>query len=335
MKPTSAPASLAPLLQRFFCQHLIQQRNASPQTVASYRDTFRLLLQYLADIQKKKPASITLTDLDVPAISAFLNHLEKQRRNSIRTRNTRFAAIRSFLSYSAALDPVSLPSIQRVLAMPMKRFSRPILNYLSRDEVAAILESPDASTFSGQRDRMLFSLLYNTGARITEMLALRRGDVLLDSSRHVHVTGKGRKHRIVPLWKSTCKQLRGWMLRIDRDQESPLFPNKHGQPLTRSGAEKRLQKAVHVAASRCPTLRTKCVSPHTFRHTTAMHLLQSGVDITMIAIWLGHERLQTSHQYIQADLAMKEKALSKLTEIPQRRIRYQASDKLLKFLEGL
>lgn len=335
MKSTSASAHFALLLQGFFHQHLIQQRNVSPQTVASYRDTFRLLLQYFTNVRKKRSTSLVLGDLNASTISAFLDHLEKQRRNSIRTRNVRFAAIRSFLKYVAALDPASLPNIQCVLAMPMKRFSRPVLNYLSREEVSAILESPSDSTFSGQRDRTLFALLYNTGARITEMLTLRRGDVSLDSSRHVQVTGKGRKQRIVPLWKNTAQQLRDWMQRIPQDQQSPLFPNRHGRPMTRSGAEKRLQKAVQSAASHCSTLQTKCVSPHTFRHTTAMHLLQSGVDITVIAMWLGHEGLQTTHQYIEANLTMKEEALSKLTELPKQKVRYRASDQLLKFLDSL
>lgn len=335
MKHKSSGPDFASLVQGFFCQHLIQQRNVSAQTVASYRDTFRLLLGYLASVRKRKLAGLTLADLDAPMISAFLDHLERKRRNCIRTRNVRFAAIRSFLKYAAALDPASLPIIQRVLAMPMKRFGRPLLGYLSRDEVAAVLEAPDASTWSGQRDRVLFSLLYNTGARVSEALALRRADVSLSSSRHVQITGKGRKQRMVPLWKSTAQRLREWIARINQDPQTLLFPNRDGRPLSRSGAEKRLKTAVATAIGECPTLRSKRVSPHTFRHTTAMHLLQSGVDITVVAMWLGHEGLQTTHQYIEANMAMKDEALSKLTEIPIRKVRYRVSDKLLQFLEDL
>jgi site-specific recombinase XerD len=335
MKPKSAASSFAALVQGFFCQHLIQQRNASAQTVASYRDTFRLLLGYLQKVRKKLPSAVKLADLDAPVVSAFLDHLEKKRHNSIRTRNTRFAAIRSFLKYAAALDPASLPIIQRVLAMPMKRFSRRLLGYMSRDEVMAILDAPNASTWSGQRDRVLFALLYNTGARVSEALALRRSDVSLGPSRNVQITGKGRKQRMIPLWSDTAKRLREWMARISQDPQACLFPNRNGQPLSRSGAEKRLRRAVKAAASQCPTLRSKRVSPHTFRHTTAMHLLQSEGNIATVAMWLGHEGIGTTHQYVEANMAMKEDALSKLAEIPTKALRFRVSDKLLQFLENL
>lgn len=329
-----APA-FATLVQEFFCQRLIQQQNASSQTVAAYRDTFRLLLTYLQKRRKKTLAVLTLADVDAPTVAGFLDYLERERQNSIRTRNARFAAIRSFLKYATARDPASLPIIQRVLAIPMKRFQRPALNYLSRDEVAAILEAPNASTWSGQRDRVLFALLYNTGARVSEAIALRRVDVSLESTLHVRITGKGRKQRVVPLWQSTAQSLREWMVQIGQELNAPLLPDRGGRPLSRSGVEKRLRGAVRVAATRCSTLQGKRVSPHTFRHTTAMHLLQSGVDITVIAMWLGHEGLETTHQYIEASLAMKDEALSKLEGIPVEKVRYQASDKLLQFLESL
>lgn len=335
MTQKSSTPSFASLVQGFFCQYLIQQRNASAQTVASYRDTFRLLFGYLESVRKRRLDALTLADLDAPMVSAFLDHLEKKRRNGIRTRNARFATIRSFLRYAAALDPASLPIIQRVLAMPMKRFSRPMLGYLSRDEITAILDAPNAETWSGQRDRVLFSLLYNTGARVSEALALRRADVSLGSSRHVQITGKGRKQRMVPLWKGTARHMREWMTRIKQDPQASVFPNRDGRPLSRSGVEKRLGEAVTIAAKRCPTLRGKRVSPHILRHTTAMHLLQSGVDITVVAMWLGHEGLQTTHQYVEANMAMKDAALAKLTEVPIRKVRYRASDKLLRFLEDL
>jgi site-specific recombinase XerD len=330
----SAP-TFAALVQEFFCQRLIEQQNASAQTVAAYRDTFRLLLTYLQTRQKKAVAALTLADLDAAVVAGFLDHLEKQRRNSVRTRNARFAAIRSFLKYASARDPASLPTIQRVLAMPMKRGNRHVLSYLTREEVAAILDAPAASTWSGRRDRVLFALLYNTGARVSEVIALRRLDVSLEPARHVQLTGKGRKQRVVPLWQSTAQRLRVWMTQLDEDPQTPLFPDRRGRPLSRSGVEKRLRRAVAEAAAGCPSLQGKRVSPHTFRHTTAMHLLQSGVDITVIAMWLGHESLETTHQYVEANLAMKDEALSKLEEMPIQKVRYRASEKLLQFLEDL
>jgi integrase/recombinase XerD len=335
MKPTRSTPDFAALVQEFFCQRLIGQQNASAQTVASYRDTFRLLLGYLERSRKKQPSAVALTDLDAPTVAAFLEHLEKKRHNRVRTRNARFAAIRSFLRYAAARDPASLPIVQRVLAIPMKRFARPSLYFLSREGVTAILDAPDASTWSGRRDRVLLALMYNTGARVSEAIALRRADVSLDPSRSVRITGKGRKQRVVPLWKSTAQCVREWMALEDRGPESPLFPNRGGRPLSRSGVEVRLRSAVRTASGRCPSLRGKRISPHTLRHTTAMHLLQSGVDITVIALWLGHESLETKHQYVEADLAMKERAFAKLEELPPGKIRYRAGDKLLRFLEDL
>lgn len=335
MKARFPMANFAALVQEFFCERLIQQQNASSQTVASYRDAFRLLLSYLRQTRRKQLADLTLADLDAPTISVFLEHLEKKRRNTIRTRNVRFAAIRSFMKYAAVRDPASLPIIQRVLAIPLKRCARPAMRYLSRDEVTAILNAPDASTWSGQRDRILFALLYNTGARVSEVVAVRRVDVRLDSSRSVQLTGKGRKHRIVPLWKSTAKHLREWMTQIDPAPDAHVFPNRDGRPLSRSGVEKRLHKAVRMATDRCATLRAKRLSPHTFRHTAAMHLLQAGVDITVIALWLGHESTETTHQYVEANLAMKDRALSKVEEVPLSRIRYRPSEKLLQFLKDL
>ncbi len=335
MKPIRSTPDFAALVQEFFCQRLIGQQNASAQTVASYRDTFRLLLGYLGQSQKKQPSAVALTDLDAPTVVAFLDYLEKKRHNSVRTRNARFAAIRSFLRYAAARDPASLPLVQRVLAIPMKRFARPSLCFLSREEVSALLEAPDPSTWSGRRDRVLLALLYNTGARVSEAIALRRSDVSLDPSRSVRITGKGRKQRVVPLWKSTAHCVREWMARVESGPDASLFPNRSGRPLSRSGVEVRLRSAVRTASDRCPSLRAKRISPHTLRHTTAMHLLQSGVDITVIALWLGHESLETTHHYVEADLAMKERAFAKLEELPPGKIRYRAGDKLLRFLEDL
>ena len=335
MKSRAPGPDFATLVQAFFCVCLIQQQNASARTVESYRDTVRLLLDYLQRVRKKPPTGVAMGDLDAPTITAFLDHLEKRRHNSTRTRNVRFAAIRSFMRYAASRDPASLPIAQRVLAIPLKRFARPALTFLSRDEVAAVLEAPDGSTWSGHRDRVLFAVLYNTGARVSEAIAIRRSDISPDGVRSVRLSGKGRKQRVVPLWKSTTEQLRGWEARIGPDPNGYLFPNRRGGPLSRSGVEKRLRAAVAAAAERCPGLRGKKVSPHTLRHTTAMHLLQSGVDITVIALWLGHESTVTTHHYVEANLAMKDEALAKLSEIPTKDVRFRAKDDLLRFLEDL
>lgn len=335
MSRRSLPLSFPSLLQEFFCQHLLNQRNVSSRTIASYRDTFRLLLQYVEERRNKRPVDVTLGDLDAPCILAFLNYLEKERRNCVRSRNARLAAIRSFFRYTAAKDPASLPTIQRVLAIPMKRFERPLLGFLSAQEIEAILEAPNASSFSGRRDRVLFALMYNTGARVSEMAALHVGDVVLGRCPHVRLHGKGRKERTVPLWRCTARHLKQWMSRTNVKPDSPLLPNTRGQPLTRSGIESRLHDAVRIARNKQPSLKARRISPHTLRHTTAMHLLQAGVDMTVIALWLGHESPATTHLYVEADLAMKEHALSKLAEPATKRIRYRPTDKLLQFLESL
>jgi len=335
MKSDASARNLATLVQEFFSVRLIQQQDASAQTVASYRDTMCLLLDYLQQVRKKRPTSVAMSDLDAPTITAFLDHLEKGRHNSARTRNVRFAAIRSFMRYVSSRDPVSLPIAQRVLAIPLKRFVRPALTFLSREEVAAVLDAPDGATWSGHRDRVLFALLYNTGARVSEAIAIRRPDVSLDGVRSVRLLGKGRKQRTVPLWKGTAEQLRDWESQLGPEPNGHLFPNRGGGPLSRSGVEKRLWDAVAAAAERCPSLRGKKVSPHTMRHTTAMHLLQSGVDLTVIALWLGHESTGTTHHYVEANLTMKDAALARLSEIPTEAVRFQAKDDLLRFLEGL
>jgi len=335
MQSVSTSSTFALLVQSFFCQCLIEQQNVSAQTVTSYRDTFRLLLAFLESKRKKAPATLTLADLDVDNIASFLDHLESERGNCIRTRNARLAAIRSFLKYAVVRDPQSLPSVQRVLAIPTKRHARPTLCFLSREEMTAVIESSNGSTWSGQRDRVLFSFLYNTGARVSEAVAACRADVSLSPTRSVRITGKGRKQRVVPLWKTTTDRLKEWLSKIDPSLDTPLFPNRSGRPLSPSGVEKRLQEAVERASAQCPGMKTKKISPHTIRHTTAMHLLQSGVDITVIALWLGHESAETTHQYVEASLAMKEQALAKLEELPAAKVRYRPADKLLQFLDGL
>lgn len=332
----SAGPSFPQILQDFFCQRLTQERNASNHTVASYRDTFRLLLSYAERRLGKKPSDLTLADLDSPLVLGFLNHLETDRGNSVGSRNVRLAAIRSFVSYAAHRDPGSLPVIHRVRAIPTKRHERRLLGFLSREEVQAILDAPDRSTWSGQRDHAMWATFYNTGARVSEIVALRMEDLHLDGGTAcVHLRGKGRKQRGTPLWKTTTRILSRWKARAGDEPSGPAFPNRAGGRLTRSGVEDRLRRAVRVAAERCPTLQGRTVSPHTFRHSTAMHLLQSGVDITVIALWLGHESPATTHKYVEADLAMKEEALAKLDAPLDSRPRYRPSDRLLAFLDQL
>ena len=324
------------LLQDFFQRRLIAERGVSAHTIASYRDTFELLFRYVEQRTGQPPSALTLQDLDAPMILAFLDHLETERGNSPRTRNLRLTAIRSFWRYASVRDPTSLPIAQRILAIPTKRFDRPALDFLSREEVEALLDAPDRSTWSGQRDAVLFAVLYNTGARVSEITGLTIADVLLDRASALLLRGKGRKERVVPLWKSTTRRLRAWFKHIDRSPDSPVFPNRAGQHLSRSGVEQRLRVAITKASERCPSLLARPISPHTLRHTTAMHLLQSGVDITLIALWLGHEDTATTHHYVEADLAMKEAALRRLDDpTPRRPARFKAPDRLLAFLEAL
>jgi len=323
------------LLQDFFQRRLLVERGASAQTIASYRDAFEMLLRFAEQRTGRPPSELTLTDLDAPLILAFLDNLEEVRGNSPRTRNLRLTAVRSFMRYASIRDPTSLPIAQRVLAIPTKRFDRPVLGFLSREEVEALLEAPDRSTFSGQRDAVLFATLYNTGARVSEITRLNVGDVLLDRQCALRMHGKGRKERVVPLWKSTAARLREWLARINAGAESPVFPNRAGKRLSRSGVEHRLHVALRTAARRCPSLASRRISPHTMRHTTAMHLLQSGVDVTVIALWLGHEDSATTHHYIEADLAMKEAALRHLEDPPSSPVRFRAGDRVLAFLEAL
>lgn len=327
---------LSQLLQDYFCSYLINQRNVSSLTIDSYRDTFCLLLKYIAKTKKKNPVKLTLTEIDAPLILSFLDHIEKERGNCIRSRNVRLAAIRSFMNYVSLKMPQVLSITRQILSISMKRFDKPILNYLSKEEIQAIISAPNQKTWSGYRDFIMFSIFYNTGARISEIINLRVRDVLLENNRKsIRIFGKGRKERMVPLWKSTSIHLKEYMRRLNTSSESPLFPNRKGYPLTRSGVEYRLKRAIGKASLKMPSLKNHQISPHTFRHTTAMHLLQSGVDITVIALWLGHESPVTTHIYVEANLEMKEKALSKVQAPKIRGIRYRASDPVIAFLESL
>lgn len=327
--------SVGTLLQSYFSEHLIAQRDVSPSTVKSYRDTFRLLLAFAHARTHTRPTDLALHQVDAPLVVGFLAHLEQDRGNSARSRNARLAAIHSFLSFAATRCPTVLPSLQRVQAIPMKRFNRPLLGFLSREEVTALIDAPDCGTWSGRRDHVMLTMLYNTGARVSEITRARVGDLNIHGTPSVRIHGKGRKERAVPLWPSTCGLVRKWIRDGKFAPDAPVFPNRYGEEMSRSGVERRLATALASAAASCPSLRGRRVSPHTLRHTTAMHLLQAGVDITVIALWLGHESPITTHQYVEADLAMKKRALDRVNQPCGHRGRVIPSDKVLAFLDGL
>lgn len=329
------PSEFASLVQRFFLEHLMQQKNASPRTIEAYRDTFRLLLTFAEERLHKSPAALTLNDFNTTLILKFLDYLEKERHNSIRSRNLRLAAVHSFSRYLALQCPPALLLAQQILAIPAKRYEKPLIGYLSVDEIHALLDAPNAETWFGQRDRIMLAMMYNTGARVSELTGIRVADVNIVGAPSVRLHGKGRKQRTVPLWKETLLQIRRWLKYQNLRQDQPLLPNRYGQPMTRANAAERVALAVATAQQQCPQLRGRHITPHSIRHTTAMHLLQSGVDITVIALWLGHESPATTHGYIEADMAMKERALAAIGPPEIKKTRYHASDKLLEFLGSL
>ncbi len=325
------------LVQDFFLRRLVQQRGASARTIESYRDALRLLITFAEQSTGKLPSALQMTDLDAPLVLDFLDHLETERGNSIRTRNARLAAIHSFMHYASLRDPTTVAITQRVLAIPAKRLDQPVLGYLTRDQITAVLAAPDRSTWSGHRDAVMLATTYNTGARVSEITGLRRCDVLLDRQTAVHLHGKGRKERVLPLWKTTASQLRAWLPHIDPSPQTPVFPNRAGQRLTRGGVRDRLHLAVTAAARQCSSLKGQNVTPHTLRHSCAMHLLRSGTDLAVIALWLGHASPATTYHYLEADLDTKQAVLHKLQDpaTTTLRGRYRPTDQLLAFLEDL
>ncbi len=332
---TPKPPSFAALVQQFFTEYLVAQRAVSPRTVACYRDALLLFLDFASHRLGKAPTTIQLADLQPDLILAFLDHLEQDRQNSVRSRNLRLTALRAFLKFAGRRDVASLHDVERALAVPMKRFERPMLDYLTRAEMVAVLGEPGES-WSSRRDHLLLTMLYNTGARVSEIIGVRVVDVVLDSAACVHLHGKGRKLRSIPLWDASVTEIRSWLrLNPTLRGEAALLPNRDGQAMSRSNVAQRLDLAVRRASVAQPSLLKKRVSPHILRHTTAMHLLQAGVPFNVIALWLGHESPTTTHRYVEADLAIKEKALGRL-EAPDTRIRrYQAPDSLIRFLQTL
>lgn len=329
------PHSFAGLLEAFFMDRLMRQRKASQHTVAAYRDTFCLLLRFAQDHLKKAPAKLTLEYLDAPFIGAFLDHIEKNRGNSARSRNARLAAIHSFFNYAALHAPQHSALIQRVLSIPSKRYDRAEIEFLDSHEIKALLAAPDLSTRAGRRDRTLLLVAVQTGLRVSELVALRCEDVTLGNGAHVRCMGKGRKERCTPLRKDAVSALRSWLREGNCRPSDPLFPSARGGPLGVDGITHLLSKHLAVARKRCVSLEKKRVSPHVLRHSAAMELLQAGVDQSVIALWLGHERLETTQMYLHASLAIKEQALAKTTPSDVPPGRYKPDDKLLAFLKAL
>lgn len=328
-------ASFATLVQQFFTDYLVAQRALSPRTIASYRDALVLFLSFARERLGKEPTTLSLADIEPNLILAFLDHLEKERHNTVRSRNLRLTALRAFLKFAARRDVSSLHVIERALGVPMKRFECPMLGFLSRDEMLAIMGEP-GSTWTSQRDHLLLAMLYNTGARVSEIIGVRVSDVVLDGAACVHLRGKGRKQRSVPLWQTTVQEIRAWLRRnAMQTADAALLPNRDGRAMTRSNVTQRLNIAVARAAKIHSSLSKRSISPHIIRHTTAMHLLQSGVAFNVIALWLGHESTSTTHRYVEADLTMKEKALAKLQEPGTQLRRYIPPDILLQFLQAL
>jgi len=327
--------SLSPLLQSFFTDRLMTQRNASPHTIASYRDTFRLLLLFAKTQLKKLPCQLMLEDLDTPLIGTFLDQLEKHRHNSPRSRNLRLAAIRSFFQYASFQQPDLSAHIQRVLSIPNKRQNRSLIDFLTRPEIEALLAAPDQTTWSGRRDHVLLRLAIQTGLRLSEIISLRYANVQLGQAAHVRCHGKGRKERCTPLTKQTPTTLETWLRERGGSADDAIFPNARGGSLSPDGVQYMLAKHVAVAQQSCPSLKHKRVSPHVLRHTAAMELLQAGVDRSVIALWLGHESLETTQIYLDANLTLKEKALAKIDPLHGKLKRYRPDDDLLNFLRAL
>jgi integrase/recombinase XerD len=323
------------LLQAYFTERLMQERAASPRTIESYRDTFRLLIAFAQRCLKKPPTKLAVHDLDAPFVLQFLGYLERERGNSPRSRNVRLAAIHSFFNYVALQEPSVGAVAQRVLAIQSKRCPKKPVDFLTRTESDALLDAPDQTTRSGRRDRTLLLVALQTGLRASELIGLRCQDVVLDTGAHVCCTGKGRKTRGIPLRKEVVAALRCWLKERNGQPADAVFPNARGQPLSRDGVEYILSQHLNTARAQCPSLNTKRVSAHVLRHSTAMNLLQSGVDRSVIALWLGHESMDTTQMYLHASLELKESALAKTTPFRGRNGRYRPPEQLLAFLQSL
>jgi site-specific recombinase XerD len=329
------PADLSSLLQSFFTDRLFRQRRASPHTIAGYRDSFRLLLRFAKERLGKAPSALALEDLNVPFVGEFLDDLESRRRNSARTRNIRLAAIHSFFQYVALQEPAHALLCQRILAMPTKRHERRPIEFLNREEAGALLAAADPSTWVGRRDRTLLLVAVQTGLRVSELVGLSCQDIVLGTGAHVHCQGKGRKHRCTPLRQETATMLKGWLRERRGGPDDPVFPSIRGGKLSRDAVERIVTKYTAIARKTCASLKRKKVSPHVLRHAAAMDLLENGVDRSVIALWLGHESVETTQMYLHADMRLKEQALSRTLPHGVRPGRFKPADNLLAFLENL
>lgn len=329
-------SAFAPLLQAFFTDRLIGQRRCSQNTITGYRDTFRLLLAFAAARTGKTPDALDIADLDAPLIAAFLDHLERQRGNQVRTRNNRLAAIHSLFGYGAPRHPEHAATIQRVLAIPTKRCDRNLVTWLTQDEVDALLAAPDRTTWTGRRDHAMLVLAAQTGLRVSELIGLTVADTHLGVGAYVHAVGKGRKERRTPLTRLTVRVLRVWLAERGGAPDDPLFPTRTGTRLSHDAVERRLARHVATARITCASLRTKRIGMHTLRHSAAMRLLESGSDVTVIALWLGHEQPSTTARiYLHANMAQKERAIARVTPPGTTPGRYRPPDTLLAFLDSL
>ncbi len=327
--------ALAPSLQAFFTDRLIGQRAASPNTITAYKTGLRLLVGFAAERTAKAPSALDIAELDAPLIAAFLDHLETDRHNSVATRNNRLAAVHSLFAYLALHHPEHAASIQRVLAIPPKRTQRNLVTYLTDPEVDALLSACDQTTWTGRRDYAMFVLTIQAGLRISELAGLERDDVTLGAGANVHTIGKGRKERRTPLVPATRAVLKAWLAERHGELTDPLFPTVTGGRLSRDAIERRLTHHLAIAANTCPSLRAKHVTTHTLRHTCAMRLLLAGNDVTVIALWLGHEQIETTNIYLHADMTHKQRAIDRTRPFAAKPGRYQPSDSLLAFLEAL
>ena len=327
--------ALAPTLQAFFTERLIRQRQASTHTLAAYRDTLRLLLVFTSARIGVEPSKLDIGDLDAPLIGAFLHHLEKQRKNSARTRNARLAAVGSLFRYAALRHPEHAAVIERVLAIPRKRFDRKLVTFLIEPELNALLNAPNRSTWTGRRDHTLLTLAAQTGLRASELIGLRVSDVHVSTGAHVSCMGKGRKLRITPITSGMVALLRVWLTERAGHPAEPLFVTRLGTSLSRDAVEHRLAKYVQIAIGTCPSLGQKAVSMHVLRHTAAMRLLRAGIETSVIALWLGHEQVETTQIYLHADMGIKERALATTAPLVATPGRFRPTDKLLAFLEAL
>lgn len=328
-------ANLAGHLQRFFTDRLLQQLGASTHTVASYRDTFRLFLKFASKHRRRQVSDLKVEDLDAKLVGSFLQHLEHDRQNSARSRNSRLSAIHAFFAFVCTNEPTLAAHCQRVLAVPFKRFERGPVEFLTHEETTALLNAPDTTTWLGQRDQTLLDVAVQTGLRNSELTQLRRQDVQVGAGAHVRCLGKGRKSRCTPLRSDVAARLAHWLAQLPPDPRTPVFPTAAGKPISSDAFQRLVARHIKSAGATCPSLLQKKVTPHTLRHTTAMDLLHHGVDITVIALWLGHESIQTTQIYLHADMTMKEKALAQATKSKVVPKRYRPPDQLLAFLESL